>query len=144
MAPILQRCPDNPAERRSGILRYLSQKRASPQGAKQSQNRSCGNSLRRLGTQCAIWVTKWLRGWGEQNDGVPDVGRDGRCPQDDCKIGVKMEHIPKGIKTLASTCLTVEVHLWLYVIKMSLLPTTHDATISRDRVMTIYCIMQGI
>lgn len=39
---------------------------------------------------------------------------------------------PKGIQTLAPYCLTSEVHLWLYFIKKSPPPTTHDASISRD------------
>lgn len=49
----------------------------------------------------------------------------------------------KGIKTLALTCLIVEAHLWLYFIKRYLLPTMHDATISKDRA-AIYCITRRI
>lgn len=51
---------------------------------------------------------------------------------------------PKGIHTLAPTCLIDEANLWLYFIKRSLLPITHDASISRDRAMVIYCIIRGI
>ena len=60
------------------------------------------------------------------------------------KPGSKSNTSPKGIHTLAPTCLIAEANLWLYFIKRSLIPTTHDASISRDRAMVIYCIMRGI
>lgn len=51
---------------------------------------------------------------------------------------------PKGIKTLALVGLTPKTYLWLYFIKKSLLPTMHDVSISRDKVMIIYYIRRGI
>jgi len=60
------------------------------------------------------------------------------------KPGSEWNTSPKGIQTLAPTCLIAEANLWLYFIKRSLIPTTHDASISRDCAMVIYCIMRGI
>jgi len=57
------------------------------------------------------------------------------------KPGSEWNTSPKGIQSLAPNCLIAEANLWLYFIKRSLLPTTHDASISRDRAMVIYCIM---
>jgi len=57
------------------------------------------------------------------------------------KPGSNWNTSPKGIQTLAPSCLIAEANLWLYFIKRSLIPTTHDASISRDRAMVIYCIM---
>jgi len=60
------------------------------------------------------------------------------------KPGSEWNTSPKGIQSLAPNCLIAEANLWLYFIKRSLLPTMHDASISRDRAMVIYCIMRGI
>lgn len=60
------------------------------------------------------------------------------------KPGSEWNTSPKDIQTLAPTCLIAEANLWLYFIKRSLIPTTHDASISRDHAMVIYCIMRGI
>ncbi|XP_038904385.1 uncharacterized protein LOC120090747 [Benincasa hispida] len=50
----------------------------------------------------------------------------------------------KGIKTLASSKLLPEARLWVYLVKRRIIPTSHDKTVSRDRVMAAYCIACGI
>jgi len=58
--------------------------------------------------------------------------------------GMKWSVSLKGIKTLASKILLLEARLWVYFVKKCLIPTSHDKTISRDRVMAAYCIARGI
>ena len=60
------------------------------------------------------------------------------------KPGAKWDVSPTGIKTLSASSLTPEANLWVYLVKKRLIPTTHDKTVSRDRVMAAYCIMRRI
>ena len=60
------------------------------------------------------------------------------------KPGAKWDVSPTGIKTLSASSLRPEANLWVYLVKKRLIPTTHDKTVSRDRVMAAYCIMRRI
>ena len=60
------------------------------------------------------------------------------------KPGAKWDVSPTGIKMLSASSLTPEANLWVYLVKKRLIPTTHDKTVSRDRVVAAYCIMRRI
>lgn len=60
------------------------------------------------------------------------------------KQGSKWDISPTGIKTLPANFLLLDANMWVYFVKMQLIPTTHDKTVSPDRVMAAYCIMQRI
>lgn len=60
------------------------------------------------------------------------------------KPGSKWDTSPIGIKMLPLKCLMPKTNLWVYFIKKQLIPTTHDTTISRDRIMATYYFMHRI
>ncbi|XP_038876674.1 chromatin assembly factor 1 subunit A-like, partial [Benincasa hispida] len=60
------------------------------------------------------------------------------------QLGMKWSVSLKGVSTLASKSLLLEGRLWVYLVKKRLISTTHDKTVSRDRVMATYCIVRSI
>ncbi|XP_062101883.1 uncharacterized protein LOC133808872 [Humulus lupulus] len=49
-----------------------------------------------------------------------------------------------GVRTLLHTSILPKAAVWLSFLKCRLLPTTHDTTVSTERVFLLYCILAGL
>ena len=49
-----------------------------------------------------------------------------------------------GVRTLMHTALLPEAGIWLNFLKCRLMPTTHDTTVSQERVLLLYCLLAGL
>ncbi|TYJ95705.1 hypothetical protein E5676_scaffold282G00030 [Cucumis melo var. makuwa] len=58
--------------------------------------------------------------------------------------GTIWDKTPIGKYQLFPHNLAMKANIWLFLMKIKLMPTRHDNTISLDKVMLLYCIMQEI
>lgn len=58
--------------------------------------------------------------------------------------GVEWDISRRGVRTLPSRHLTPEASVWLYFVKSRLMPTTHDSSVSADRMLLLYAMFAGL